>query len=54
MLMVAPTGSMNLVTLESTPAFSSRHWIVTGRAAELDTEGKKEEREKGEEGKTRK
>jgi len=34
-LMVAPTGSMNLVTLTSTPHFSSKHLMVTGRVAEL-------------------
>ena len=35
MLMVAPTGSMNLVTLGSAPKLSSRFWIVIGRVAEL-------------------
>lgn len=36
MLMVAPSGSMNLVTLASTPQLSSRHLMVTGRVAELE------------------
>lgn len=37
MLMVAPTGSTNLVTRLSTPLFSSRHLKVMGRVAELRT-----------------
>lgn len=39
MLMVAPTGSMNRVTLGSAPKLSSRFWIVMGRVAELWGEG---------------
>ena len=35
MLMVAPSGNMNFVTLASTPQLSSRHLMVTGRVAEL-------------------
>lgn len=34
-LMVAPTGSTNLVTRLSTPFISSRHLNVTGSVAEL-------------------
>ena len=34
-LMVAPSGNINLVTLASTPQLSSRHLIVTGKVAEL-------------------
>ena len=41
MLMVAPTGSTNLVTLLSMWLFSSRHLKVTGSVAEL--QGKREE-----------
>ena len=37
MLMVAPTGSTNLVTRLSMCMFSSKHWNVTGRVAELLT-----------------
>ena len=36
MLMVAPMGRTNLEILGSTPFFSSRHFMVTGRVAELD------------------
>ena len=36
MLMVAPMGRTNLAILGSTPFFSSRALIVTGRVAELD------------------
>lgn len=35
MLIVAPTGSTNLVMRLSTPLFSSRHLKVMGRVAEL-------------------
>lgn len=35
MLIVAPTGSTNLVMRLSTPLFSSRHLNVMGRVAEL-------------------
>ena len=43
MLMVAPTGSMKRVTLASYPRFFSKHCIVTGNVAELES---KREREK--------
>ena len=36
-LMVAPSGNINFVTLASTPQLSSRHLMVTGRVAELKT-----------------
>lgn len=37
MLTVAPMGRMNLLILLSTPLFSSIHFIIDGRVAELDT-----------------
>ena len=36
MLMVAPIGRTNLEILGSTPLFTSRHLMVTGRLAELE------------------
>ena len=36
MLMVAPMGRTNLEILGSTPFFSSRQLMVTGRVAELE------------------
>lgn len=36
MLTVAPMGRMNLLILLSTPLFSSIHFIIDGRVAELE------------------
>lgn len=36
MLTVAPMGRMNLLILLSTPLFSSMHFIIDGRVAELE------------------
>lgn len=41
MLIVAPTGSTNLVMRLSTPLFSSKHLNVIGKVAELKPKGGK-------------
>lgn len=38
MFTVAPMGRMNLLILLSTPLFSSMHFIMEGRVAELERE----------------
>ena len=45
MLMVAPTGSMKRVTLASYPRFFSKHCIVTGNVAELESKREREKKE---------
>lgn len=46
MFTVAPIGRINLLILLSTPLFSSIHFIIDGRVAELEKESKEEVKHK--------